>query len=474
MKLTLVLVSIAFWRFSSATEHPQTNLRRLTGRPTEEELDSFKKGSILKKDANVEIEEISDGCFDVGPDEATVSICIGDMKSVDLNAKFIVDGKHISVDPSVYSLETGDSYILAGVKADGSILSVIEKVKSNGKAKITEEIKPGVYGRFSSDDYDKAALSKYKYGDVMTPQDRLLNEHLTSKERRDLVATGKYLEVSMIFIVEETACTKFGGVANAPNTMQLILALLNDDYRLAGIQINPTIEMRCAGGDTEPYSTMVSSSRSVCGGGKNVLDAFRAAGLVDRTTYGLAHMFFDKQFGGSGVIGCAYIGALCDLEYGAGVTNVYFTNSINLMSLVAVHELGHGFNAGHDTSITENIMYPYIGSDISTWTLASAQTMNSFVDNFHGSSCTAVSQTGEGVCSSSSDCEDMTGDYIMPACVGGACRPEAPQCAAAQGECFPDNRCADWTGCNGAGGSCCCCSSLTCQKDGGRTGTCVA
>ncbi|HEX7116384.1 MAG TPA: M12 family metallo-peptidase [Steroidobacter sp.] len=60
--------------------------------------------------------------------------------------------------------------------------------------------------------------------------------------------------------------------------------------------------------------------------------------------HGLAHLFTGRDLDGS-TIGIAYLDALCDAEYGAGLTEA---RSGWLDSLVAAHEIGHNFGADHD------------------------------------------------------------------------------------------------------------------------------
>jgi hypothetical protein len=60
--------------------------------------------------------------------------------------------------------------------------------------------------------------------------------------------------------------------------------------------------------------------------------------------HGLTHLFTGRDLDGT-TIGIAYLDALCDAEYGAGLTEA---RSGWLDSLVAAHEIGHNFGADHD------------------------------------------------------------------------------------------------------------------------------
>jgi hypothetical protein len=62
------------------------------------------------------------------------------------------------------------------------------------------------------------------------------------------------------------------------------------------------------------------------------------------SSYGLTHLFTGRDLDGT-TVGIAYIGALCNSEYSAGLTELRNTW---LDSLVTAHEIGHTFGADHD------------------------------------------------------------------------------------------------------------------------------
>src|SRR5690606_40314985 len=62
--------------------------------------------------------------------------------------------------------------------------------------------------------------------------------------------------------------------------------------------------------------------------------------------YGLTHLFTGRDLDGT-TVGIAYMDALCDARYGAGLTEVT-TRGTWYESLIAAHEIGHNFGAVHD------------------------------------------------------------------------------------------------------------------------------
>jgi metallopeptidase family M12-like protein len=67
--------------------------------------------------------------------------------------------------------------------------------------------------------------------------------------------------------------------------------------------------------------------------------------LPKSDTTGLTHLMTGRSMDGN-IIGIAYLGAVCDGDYSAGLSQS--TVSTTMGALVAAHELGHSFNSIHD------------------------------------------------------------------------------------------------------------------------------
>ncbi len=116
------------------------------------------------------------------------------------------------------------------------------------------------------------------------------------------------------------------------------------------------------------------------------------AGGFGATTYDDAQFWTTRNIdadgagGNSGIIGLAYVGAVCSsfryhiLEDFAG-TNP--TGSGYQLRVLTSHEIGHNFNCSHDAAGDPYIMAPSVGN-VSAWSPASVTSVNGFVP---GASC---------------------------------------------------------------------------------------
>lgn len=102
-----------------------------------------------------------------------------------------------------------------------------------------------------------------------------------------------------------------------------------------GVQINAS-EVTVFDQAADPFTTTNP---------ENLLDelsAFRSGNMPDP---GLVHLFTGRDLDGS-TIGVAFVNALCSIQGGVGVSEG--NGSATFDSLIAAHELGHNFGAGHD------------------------------------------------------------------------------------------------------------------------------
>ncbi len=107
------------------------------------------------------------------------------------------------------------------------------------------------------------------------------------------------------------------------------------------VQVGPTVVFTT---QSDPFSaTTMNSLLSEVGTYKNNNDNSPGQALYGSD---LAHLFTGRNLDG-GVIGIAYIGALCSSGLGVGVDED-FSTSLTLMTLLMAHEMGHNFGAPHD------------------------------------------------------------------------------------------------------------------------------
>lgn len=93
------------------------------------------------------------------------------------------------------------------------------------------------------------------------------------------------------------------------------------------------------------------------------------------------HLFSGKDFDGS-VVGIAWLGVICSSpSYSHGVTQ-YYNASLNY--LIFGHELGHNFDASHDTSSPASIMYPSVGSSQNFFSSLSQSEIGAHVQAYGG------------------------------------------------------------------------------------------
>lgn len=103
------------------------------------------------------------------------------------------------------------------------------------------------------------------------------------------------------------------------------------------------------------------------------------------------HLFSYKDFDGS-TVGVAWIGAVCDATsyYKTGI-NQYINPTLTY--LVFAHELGHNFNAQHDSITTpETLMFPSLGATQNQFSATSISEINNFIAS-SGSCLSQVSMT---------------------------------------------------------------------------------
>ena len=112
-----------------------------------------------------------------------------------------------------------------------------------------------------------------------------------------------------------------------------------------------------------------------------VLNEFRQLPVV-KTSPGVVKYLFSGQVFAGNVVGLAYVGAICYApDYSAGLVRHYG----DLTPLIFAHEMGHTLSAPHDTSMYNNVMFPYISGDLSGayFTSNTINTIELFLSKFN-------------------------------------------------------------------------------------------
>lgn len=155
-------------------------------------------------------------------------------------------------------------------------------------------------------------------------------------------ATGtasKRLEISVLG--DTLLLERFGTETRTRNELLQRLNNVDGIYSSQlGVQITvPSIDL----GDSLSATTAPSSLLNELGDLRR-----RSPNLNSR---GLTHFFTGRDLDGT-TVGIAYLGSVCDRQYGAGLTEAR-NRSLWTESLITAHEMGHNFGAPHDAQPDE-------------------------------------------------------------------------------------------------------------------------
>lgn len=97
--------------------------------------------------------------------------------------------------------------------------------------------------------------------------------------------------------------------------------------------------------------------------------------------YDVASLWTDKDIfnsNGSGVVGVAYVGVICEFSRYNLLEN--FTSNPNTKRMMVAHELGHNWSSGHDASGSNTIMAPSVNT-ATTWSAQSTSAIENHISS---------------------------------------------------------------------------------------------
>lgn len=192
-------------------------------------------------------------------------------------------------------------------------------------------------------------------------------------------AAGQCYTVEIAIASDYAMFQKFGSVAATENE---VLAVLNNVQSNYDNEFADNIQFKlvkqfissCASCDpwtsTNDPNTLLSSFGSWAAGANGFGVGFD-----------IASMWSGRDFTGS-TVGLAWLGAICS-NFRYNVLQ-HFTSNASLLRVLMSHELGHNFNAQHDSG-SGNIMAPSV-NNTNTWSSSSINSINNYVSNLSNNS----------------------------------------------------------------------------------------
>lgn len=166
---------------------------------------------------------------------------------------------------------------------------------------------------------------------------------ITTELKSQLVlqrAPGAARSMSLSALGDDSFLQRFASAAEARDA---VLVRLNNVDGIFSEQVGVELQIRdieLYEGTTDPFTqtTVANDLLAELGRIRNGSSALRADGLT--------HLFTGRNLDGN-TVGIAYINALCSRSFGVGLTEIRGRGAV-LESLIAAHEIGHNFGAGHD------------------------------------------------------------------------------------------------------------------------------
>ncbi|MEE9439187.1 MAG: M12 family metallo-peptidase [Saprospiraceae bacterium] len=296
------------------------------------------------------------------------------------------------------------------INQDGKVLTTVdtraktfEGYTDNGQH-VSISVAPGfIYGSIHYKSYDLIIQPMYMY-DKIAKNDTYISyrstdriddnvitcgvENLPTKEIKDKKSSSSRM-VGDCFEIEYAVCSDYsmyqGHGSNAITLENHIIGVTNDINTLYDDEFADALQylitgqviIDCTGCD--PWSTstnpsvLLSDFRSWCISNLEVAPYFIG--------FDISTLWTRRDFDGS-TKGLAYTSpAVCATNKTNNVLEDFTTNALSL-TLLATHELGHNFSAGHDDQDSPYIMAPVLNTNNTTWSTASITSIeNRYMNN---------------------------------------------------------------------------------------------
>ncbi len=209
-------------------------------------------------------------------------------------------------------------------------------------------------------------------------------------------------------MADQTMYNKYGSLAGVVNKTVSVTNLVQTDYTVAdGISTDICYLI------TEHYIATCAACNpwpSTFDIGDNLDSITEQGAQIFSLPYDLASYYFAQSDPGSNTVGLAWINTMCDYNtfpgagsYSCNAIRDYSSNLNNMRNLVS-HEIGHNFNARHDTVSNAEIMNPTVnGSAI--WSTWSKTNINNTISNISCLTPCAPIAGAAGIC-------DTQGTYV--------------------------------------------------------------
>jgi hypothetical protein len=182
-------------------------------------------------------------------------------------------------------------------------------------------------------------------------------ERLEMEQLSELEAAMMCVEVDLLIASTFDMVTKFGSAAAVNSHTQDITNMMQPFYSFAGMQYVIVQQFTPASSGADPFTASALAEDLLT----SIMTWASGAGIATHDIGQLwtARDIFGCGGGGTGLIGCAYIGVVCtNMRYNI---NEDFTGSISCLARLSAHELGHNWDCRHsDAETSDNIMWPSI------------------------------------------------------------------------------------------------------------------
>lgn len=163
------------------------------------------------------------------------------------------------------------------------------------------------------------------------------------------VQSNECRQVPISLVADFTYVQALGGATKAEEEMLKRMNEIDGIYR---DQLNIGFSVT----EVRTFSTEGGPAFNYKSAGSTPLDEFSKWKKENRSQDGLSHLFVQRVR--TGTVGLAWVGTVCRSSHGTGVSN--YLGSGRASTLVAAHELGHNFSAGHDSKGAQYIMAPSV------------------------------------------------------------------------------------------------------------------